>query len=113
MATAILGFGASVIWPAQDALLAILVSAEERSGAFALRYATMNAGLGLGALCAAAIVQVSSPQSFVVVYLIDAATFIIFVPILLTLPNARARSDGGEVTAVPGRYAMVLTDRVF
>ena len=112
-ATAVVGLGAAVIWPAQDALLATLVRPEQRSSAFALRYATMNLGLGLGAFGAAVIVEVSSPQSFVLVYLIDAATFMVFVPVLLTIPNVRARSDAEDGAPVPGRYAALFGDRVF
>ena len=41
-ATAILGFGAALGWPSQDALLAALAARERRSAAFSVRYATMN-----------------------------------------------------------------------
>ena len=112
-ATAIVGLGAAVIWPAQDALLATVVRPEERSSAFSLRYATMNAGLGVGALCAAAVVDAASPHSFVIVYLIDAATFLLFVPVLLTIPNPRAPSEDEGVPRVVPRYAAVFGDRVF
>ena len=49
-AAAVVGLGAAVVWPAQDALLASVVGAAHRAGAFSLRYATMNAALGAGAL---------------------------------------------------------------
>src|SRR5215217_4376646 len=64
-ATATAGLGAGIIWPAQDALLATLVEPAQRSSVFSVRMASMNAGLGIGALAAAAVVDSSSAHSFV------------------------------------------------
>src|SRR6185437_59214 len=49
-AAAALGLGNSIAWPALDALLATSVDEVQRSGAFALRHATLNLGFGGGAL---------------------------------------------------------------
>ena len=112
-AAGIVGLGAAVTWPAQDALLGGLVSAEQRSSVFSLRHATLNGGLGLGALVAAAIVDVSSPRTFVVLYLVDAVSYVAFVPILLAVPRRRpAVTDAGD-DAPGGSYRVVLRDRVF
>ena len=62
-AAALIGFGAGIIWPRQDALLAQLLGADQRSAGFSVRHATMNARLGLGALAAAAIVKVGAALS--------------------------------------------------
>ncbi|MBA2460333.1 MAG: MFS transporter [Actinobacteria bacterium] len=43
-AAAAIGLGASIAWPAADALLASSVHESQRSSVFALRHATMNAG---------------------------------------------------------------------
>jgi MFS family permease len=115
-AAGLVGLGAAVIWPAQDALLASLVEPAERSRAFALRYATMNAGLGVGALVAATIVDVGSPVSFDAIYLLDAATFLLFVPILLlgirSRPGQSADSQD-SAAQVGGGFRLVVRDRRF
>ena len=84
-AAAGLGFGVAVVWPAQDSLLASLVSPSARSAVFSVRHASLNAGLGLGALVAAAVVSTAHPDTFVAVYLADAATFLAAVPVLARL----------------------------
>jgi len=109
------GLGASIAWPAQDALLATVVTADQRSSVFAVRHATLNAGLGIGALIAALVVDVDSPATFVMLYLLDAATFLAFIPTLLTI---RAGERPQRPTAEPtiGRmadYRRIVTDWVF
>jgi len=113
IATAILGFGVSTVWPAQDALLAELVRPDQRSSVFSVRFLTMNAGLGLGALLAAAVVDVHRPGTFSALYLLDGVSFLVFVPLLLSVVPARRppRPDrtGGQTAA--GGYREVLRDR--
>lgn len=111
-AAGLLGFGAAVIWPAQDALLAVLVPDASRSGAFALRHATMNGGLALGALVAAPLVSLSSARGFELVYVLDALSFLAFVPVLLrAVPDVRAGGAGRSAERVG--YGAVLADRSF
>jgi Major Facilitator Superfamily len=104
----------AVIWPAQDALLAITAGVEQRSSVFSVRHAMFNAGLGVGALIAAGIVDISRPGSFVALYLLDAGSFLVFIPLLLTLP---ARTPGAAVPSTPaspaGGYRRVFADRTF
>jgi MFS family permease len=113
-AAALVGFGAAVIWPAQDALLAALVPAARRARVFALRYATMNAGLGIGALTAAVIVDVGSPASFAWVYALDAMSFLAFVPILLLgVGAATGRLQEEARGGSRGGYRAIVRDRRF
>src|SRR5579884_217698 len=53
-AAAVLGLGNSIAWPALDALLATAVDERQRSEVFAVRHATLNLGMGVGAVLAAA-----------------------------------------------------------
>jgi MFS family permease len=106
-AAGLLGLGVAVIWPAQDALLASLVGPADRSAVFSVRHASLNAGLGLGALGAAAVVSVPHPGTFVAVYLADAASFLAFLPVLAHL-GSRARR-GGERR--PARHDGPVTGR--
>jgi MFS family permease len=116
-ATAIVGLGASIIWPAQDALLASLTGPAVRSAVFSVRHACLNAGLGIGSLGAAIAISVSRPGTFVVVYLIDAASFLIYLPILarLRLPDSPAGDSASEDEPAPqsAGWRQVLRDSVF
>ncbi len=122
-AACLLGLGVSVIWPAQDALLANAAGPAGRSAVFSVRHATFNAGLGLGALVAAAVVSVAHPGTFTAVYLADAASFLAFIPVLIRLrgpreaaagPGGAAPADAAPADAVPsGSFRQVLRDKSF
>lgn len=115
-AAGIVGLGAALVWPAQEALLGALVPPEHRSRVFALRYATMNAGLGLGALIAASIVDIASPESFVALYLLDGASFLLFIPILLLgVPSwaGRVDAEARDRARMRGGYRWIVRDGLF
>jgi MFS family permease len=123
-AAAVTGLGVSVAWPAQDALLASLAGPDGLSAVFSVRHAGLNAGLGLGALGAAAIVTVSHPGTFTAVYLADAATYLVIVPLLARLrvpaPPAGAGAEPAAEAGAPapapaagGGFWPVLRDRTF
>jgi MFS family permease len=109
-AAALIGFGAGIIWPSQDALLAQLVSADQRSAGFSVRHATMNVGLGLGALVAAAIIEVGHPGTFQAVYLLDALSFLLYAPLLLVIPARQGATHNRERRMT---YRDILRDRTF
>jgi MFS family permease len=112
-ATSTIGLGASIAWPAQDALLASLAGPDWRSDVFCVRHATLNAGLGIGALIAAAIVDSSAPQTFTILYLADAVTFVAFAAILLVLRSPFSDCRSGSDTSTGSGLGVVLRDRVF
>lgn len=113
LAAALLGLGNSIAWPAFDALLATVVTRQQRSSAFAVRHATLNAGIAVGAVVAGLIIDTARPITFHTVYTIDAATYLLFIPLLLLVP---ARPAPPPVNAdhhrEPG-YRAVLRDRLF
>jgi MFS family permease len=102
-AAGVLGVGVSVIWPAQDAMLASLAGPAARSAVFAVRHASLNAGLGLGALTASAVVSIAEPATFTAVYLADAASFLVFIPVLARLRPAAP--PGGHQSPASGQPA--------
>ncbi len=111
-ACALLGLGVSIIWPAQDALLATAAGREHRSSVFSVRHATLNAGLGIGALLAALIVDIDDPESFTTLFVLDTATYLAFIPILLMVPDPRP-VRGTDEPGAAGGLATILRDRVF
>jgi MFS family permease len=113
-AAAVVGLGAAVIWPSQDALLASVVGPAQRSAAFSLRYATMNAALGVGTLCAAAIVDVHSSASFVWLYVFDGASFLAFAAILVPIEiGASSPAQSGRCSEPSGGYRAVVRNGAF
>lgn len=115
-AFALFGMGTCILTPAQDALLAVLVTPEQRSSVFSVRHATMNGGLGVGGLAAAVIVHDATVSRFVMLYLIDGASFLAFIPVLGLLRGAggrveRVADEGDEPKA--GGFRLVLRDPAF
>jgi MFS family permease len=118
----VVGLGASVIWPVQDTLLAAVAGPTARSAVFSVRHASFNAGLGLGAIAAAAVVSVAHPATFTAVYLADAASFLAFIPVLVRLrtavePEGESAQPGREAQPghqpKPASYRQVLRDKTF
>jgi len=110
-ATGLAGLGVSIVWPAQDALLAMLVGPAQRSEVFSVRHCTLNAGFAIGALIGASFVDVSRPWTFSAIYVADAASFLLFVPVLFTV-RVPARPPRTASAQRPG-YRVVLRDRAF
>jgi predicted MFS family arabinose efflux permease len=111
LATAVAGIGNAGFWPSQSALLAGLAPQARRHGAFALQRVTRNLGIGLGGLVGGLIATTADPTSFTVLFLVDAASFLVFVAVLPLVPEPEISRDGETVGA--GGYANVLRHRVF
>jgi MFS family permease len=111
LASAVAGVGNAGFWASQSALLAGLTPPARRHGAFALQRLTRNLGIGLGGLLGGLIATTSSPTSFTVLFLVDAATFLVFVALLAFVPEPVHRDE--REAFGPGRYAEVLRNRVF
>jgi MFS family permease len=111
LASAVAGLGNAGFWPSQSALLAGLTPPPRRHAAFALQRVTRNLGIGLGGVAGGLIATTSSPGSFTVLFLLDAATFLVFVAMLAFVPEPELPAEDGSLA--PARYADVLRDRVF
>jgi len=111
VASAIVGIGNGGFWPSQSSLLARLTPAEKRHQAFAVQRVMMNLGIGLGGLTGGLIATTSNSTTFTVLFLLDAATFLVFIGALGLVPEPQRtpRGDGER----PGRYADVFRNRVF
>lgn len=85
---AVYGFGQGALWPTWNALFAVMVPDEAlRPRVFARSFQLMNLGLGAGAMVAGAVVHVSDPSSFTVIYLVDGASTLVLVGGLLGIPG--------------------------
>ena len=106
------GIGNGLFWPAQSTLITLLTPRERRHNAFAMQRVVMNLGIGLGALVGGLIATTSRPASFDVLYVANAATFVVYLVVLLIwVPDPRT-DDAGE-SASSARYRVVLRDRAF
>jgi len=108
----IVSAGSAFTWGPQSALLGRLTTPENRQRVFGIQFLLLNLGIGIGGIVAALIVDVDDLGTFQVLYLADAATYLLYVAVLLTLPGVgvgpapRAAGDTAE-----GGYREVLADR--
>lgn len=118
----VLGIGDSALWAPQSALYARVTPRQDRQRLFGLQFMCLNLGLSVGGLLGAVIANVAEPGTFVVLYLLDAATFVVYLAILLPMRGvgvgpARASAEQAdadsrsEATASRGGYRAILRDR--
>jgi MFS family permease len=113
-AVAVYGFGAAGYWPAIQSMLATAVPPEQRDAAFSLHFMALNAGIGIGAVIGGVAVSLAHPSSFVHVYLVDAATFLVFAMFLTQMKSFDSAKTEAQHGRVPeAGYAEVFKDRVF
>src|SRR5256714_1640816 len=105
----LVGAGSGSFWPSQSTLLSSLTPKERRHSAFAQQRMTMNFGIALGGLVAGAVARTAHPSTFTVLFLLNAATFLVFVGVLRLVPAPRPV----EAHHQPRRYPDVLRNRVF
>jgi MFS family permease len=105
------GIGNGAFWPAQGALLAGLTQPHQRPVAWGMQRVMMNLGIGVGGVVGGLIASTSNPDSFKALFLLDAATFLIYAAVLLArVPEVPPLP---EADRVPGTYRDVLSHRVF
>jgi MFS family permease len=110
-ATALLGVGAGLALPSQDALLARLADGARLAGAFSLRHMTLNVGLGAGSVAGALLVDVSEPATFELLYTLQAGAMVAFAAIVIRLPEGRPTDDEERRRSGSAGYRAVLRDR--
>jgi MFS family permease len=112
VAAAISGIGMGGFWPSQSTLIAGLTPHAQRPAAFAMQRVVMNLGIGLGALAGGLIATTSEPATFSALFLLDAATFLVYGAVMLVLvPSPRLGSTDAPGTS--GSYRAVLRHRAF
>ncbi len=114
----LLGFSGGVIWPAIQTLIGTIIPSHLRQRYFGVNFTLLNLGIGIGGILGGLFVDVTRPETFVAIYLIDAATFLAPLAIFLgplrhvQRPPAVSAEEvvGGGVVAQTG-YRAVLRDR--
>jgi MFS family permease len=111
-AATLTGIGNGGFWPSQSTLIAGLTPVAQRPVAFAMQRVVMNLGIGLGGVAGGLIATTSQPNSFALLFLVNAATFVVYAAVVLALvpEPARAPRAQGEQR---GGYGRVLRHRVF
>jgi MFS family permease len=105
---AIVGAGVGGFWPGQSSLLAGLISEERRHAAYSVQRIAMNLGFGLGGLTGGLIATTENATTFMVLFLVNAATCLVFALVLVGVPEPElehAQEEG------PGGYGTVLRNR--
>lgn len=115
---AIDGIGQSAYWSAQSVLITRLAGEARRHSAFAMQRVTMNLGIGLGGLAGGLIASTSHPGSFTVLFVADAATFLVFACVVLSVKEARTAAGRRQAWTAgaaerPPSYREVARDRPF
>jgi len=72
----LLALGAAGTWGPLSTFTAQVVEEEQRTTAFAVGFMLLNLGLGVGGLVGAAIIDIDRPETFVLLYLVDALTYL-------------------------------------
>lgn len=109
-ALALLGLGLGPSFPAGGALLTALVGAGDQARAFGLQFTLLNAGVGVGGLVAAGVVDVRRPATFVALYVANAVTCAAYAALVPAGPPRTAAPPGGVDRPT---YREVLRDPVF
>ncbi len=112
----LMAIGGAGIWGPISTFTAQIVPEEKRPTAFAVSFMCLNLGLGIGGLIGAAVVDISRPETFVTLYLLDAATYAFTWVAVASLrghggPVPRADSDIPGAGAEPGGWRVALGDR--
>ncbi len=106
-AAALAGAGNGALNPSQSALLASLAAPEVRHRATAVSRVAGNAGIGIGGALGG-VIAAYGLSGFVVLFLINAFTYLVYVAVLVVLVQDAVRPE-----PVPGGYRIVLRDRAF
>ena len=106
-AAALAGVGNGGLIPSQSALMAALAPRELRQRASAVSRVAVNVGIGLGAAIGG-LVAGFGLNGFVVLFLANAVTYLLYLAILVAAVRDDARPE-----PVAGGYRQVLRDRAF
>ena len=109
---ALLSVGGAAGWPAQAALIAALVPSARRGRVYAVQFALLNLGIGIGGAVSGLLVDVSRVGTFQVIYVVDAFSFVAYAALLATIRHVDRPPPHDDDDPDAG-YRDVIADRVF
>lgn len=80
---ALFGVQLGVGWPSVNALVATVVEGDLRQRYYGVNFALLNLGVGVGGVVGGLVVDVERPETFVMAFLVNAATFVVPVVVLM------------------------------
>jgi MFS family permease len=107
IAAALAGIGNGALNPSQSTLVAVLAAPEVRHRVTAVSRVASNAGIGLGGALGGFVAGYGL-IGFVILFLANALTYLVYVFILVLVVRNDARPE-----PIPGGYRLVLRDRPF
>jgi len=107
----LLGVANALWFPAQSALLALIVQPEERPAVSAFQRASLNLGAALGGVIGGLVVRDGTVEAFRWLFALNVATYVVFLAVLPGLPAGRVPWEHAHERRP--RFAAVLADRFF
>jgi len=108
VALVLIGINFGISWPAFNALIAAVVSGDLRQQYFGVNFALVNLGIGVGGIIGGLYVDVNEPDTFAAMFLLDAASALIPMALLLgPLRRVHGRADKPEGDT-SGTYLQIL-----
>ncbi|MCD5345632.1 MFS transporter [Agromyces sp. H3Y2-19a] len=109
VALVLIGINFGVSWPGFNALIATVVEGDLRQQYFGVNFALVNLGIGVGGIIGGFFVDVDNPDTFTAIFLVDAATSLIPMALLLgPLRHVRTHAEPDEHAAPVGGYREIL-----
>lgn len=109
VAVVLIGVNFGVSWPGFNALIASVVDGEVRQQYFGVNFALVNLGIGVGGIIGGFFVDVTDPGTFTAIFLIDAATSLIPLALLLgPLRRVRTQAEHDPVADAAGGYREIV-----
>ena len=109
VALVLIGVNFGVSWPGFNALIAAVVEGDLRQQYFGVNFALVNLGIGIGGILGGFYVDVDSPETFTMIFLVDAATSLIPMALLLgPLRHVRTQSEPSADAPATGGYREIL-----
>lgn len=107
------------LWPGQTALMTRLVRPDQREKMYGFQFMLLNAGLGVGGMLSASLVDPDRPVTFERLYWMNGASYLIPMVILALMPRgtgrltaALDRPTAGTAASPTGGWGEVLKDKV-
>lgn len=109
VALVLIGVNFGVSWPGFNALIASVVEGDLRQQYFGVNFALINLGIGVGGIIGGFYVDVHAPETFTVIFLVDAASALIPMALLLgPLRHVRTQVQPTDDAPTTGGYLEII-----